>query len=351
MDHPKVSVIMSVYNDEKHIRPALESILNQTFADFEFIIVNDGSTDGTEEIIRSCRDPRIRLVNQENRGLTRSLNRALSLARADYFARMDGDDISERQRFARQVAFLDDNGHVGIVGSFAYRLDEKGRRCSLFSYPVENDDIKEALRSTCPMCHSSVMYRRACIERVGPYREKVGPTEDLDLYFRVSEHFDMANIPEPLHAYRVDPEGITIRRRFDQMRYDKLVRKMAEQRMQTGRDRLDEMSEEEIARLLEQFLPRTLENEKKVISASCIHLAEVSYVSGDYGSAARWLTKFLTTNPLSRRGWVLAAKLAACSLVPKDRLRRIGRVGRLRASVGNGPECDAKTASWREKTG
>lgn len=327
MSDPRVSVIMSVYNEEKYLRPALESILNQTFADFEFIVIDDGSTDSTRAILESYGDSRIRVFSQINQGLTRSLNRALSLVRAEYIARMDGNDISQRERFERQVDFLDRNPDVGIVGSFSYRIDEKGRQVNLYTYPTESDSIKETLWSSCPMCHSSVMFRRACIERVGPYREKVGPTEDLDFFFRVSEKFSVANLPEPLHSFRVTPEGITIRRRFDQMRYDRLVRKMAEERRRTGRDRLEEMSGEEISQLLEQFLPRTPENEEKVISASCIHLAEVAYVTGDYGRSAQWLSKYIKTNPLSRRGWILAAKLAACSVVPKDTIRQISGMG------------------------
>ena len=130
---------------------------------------------GRRRSIRSFDDPRIRLVNQENRGLTKSLNRALSLVRGPYIARMDGNDISERERLERQVDFLDRNEKVGVVGSFSHRIDERGRRVNLYTYPTDGEGIREALWSTCPMCHSSVMFRRACVERVGSYREKVGP--------------------------------------------------------------------------------------------------------------------------------------------------------------------------------
>ena len=327
MERPAVSVIMSVYNEEKYLRPALESILGQSFGNFEFIIVNDGSTDRTETILRSFDDPRIRLVRQENRGLTKSLNRALALARGPYIARMDGNDISERRRFERQVDFLDRHPEVGVVGSFSYRIDERGRRVNLYTYPTDGEGIREALWSTCPMCHSSVMFRRACVERVGPYREKVGPTEDLDFFFRVSDAFGTANIPEPLHSFRVTAEGITIRRRFDQMRYDGLVRALARQRKEIGRDRLEDMSGAEIEKLLEAVLPKTPENEKAVANAGRIHLAEIAYVTGDYGRSARWLAQYLLQTPLSGRGWLLAAKLAACSVVPKESLRRMGGAG------------------------
>ena len=111
------------------------------------------------------------------------------------------------------------------------------------------------------------------------------------------------------------------------MRYEILVRMMARERKECGRDRLEEMSDDEITRLLDHLLPRTRRNEGRVLRQNWIHLAEVSYVSGDYGRSAQWLSKFILMNPLSSRGWVLAAKLAACSIVAKDKLRRIRGVG------------------------
>jgi glycosyltransferase involved in cell wall biosynthesis len=128
---PKVSVVMSVYNNESYIREAVESVLNQSFKDFEFIIINDGSTDRTREILTSYTDERIRLFDQENRGLTISLNRGLSLAKGSYIARMDGDDISDPERFAEEVRFLEQNEKIGLIGTYAHRIDEQGRIVSL----------------------------------------------------------------------------------------------------------------------------------------------------------------------------------------------------------------------------
>jgi len=166
------------------------------------------------------------------------------------------------------------------------------------------------------------MFRKICVGEVGGYREKVGPTEDLDLYFRLSEHHKLANIPEPLQCVRINPEGVTLKRRFEQIRYERLVRMLAAERMEFGRDRLDSMSDEEIEQLLENLLPRTRKNERKVFSDKCIYLAEVAYVAGDYRRSAQWLNKHLFIQPLSRRGWLLAAKLAAFSIVPKESIRR-----------------------------
>ncbi|HPC74470.1 MAG TPA: glycosyltransferase [Syntrophales bacterium] len=324
MAPPRVSVIMSVFNGERYLRKAVDSILAQTFTDFEYLIVDDGSTDGTAEILQSYQDPRIRIFRQENRGLTASLNRALGLARGGYVARMDADDIAQPERFQKQVDFLDARADVAVVGTYAYRIDEKDRIVCTYTFKTENDDIRADLSMTCPFCHSSIMFRKICVGEVGGYREKVGPTEDLDLYFRLSEKFSLANIPEPLQCFRINPEGVTLKRRFDQIRYERLVRMMAKERMEYGKDRLDGMSDREIDQLLESLLPKTRRNEEKVMSDSCVYLADVAYIAEDYRRSAEWLCKHLALRPLSGRGWFLAAKLAACSIAGKDTLRRIG---------------------------
>jgi len=118
MDRPKISVIMSVYNGEKYLREAIESILNQTFRDFEFIIINDGSTDKTSEILSSYNDPRIVIINNKrNIGLTKSLNKGLKMVKGEYIARQDADDVSLPERLERMVNFLDMNRDVGLLGS------------------------------------------------------------------------------------------------------------------------------------------------------------------------------------------------------------------------------------------
>lgn len=316
MASPKVSVIMSVYNDERFIHDAVESILRQTFQDFEFIIINDGSTDRTYEILSSFKDERIRVFNQENRGLTFSLNRCLSLARGEYIARMDGDDISMPERFSREISFLEEKPSIGLVGTFAYRIDTQGRKIGLSTYKTEPKEIRENLWIDCPFCHTSVMFRKSCIDKIGGYRERVGPAEDLDLWFRITEHFDGANIPEALHSFRIDPSGITLSRRFDQLRAGCLVRYLARQRLNSGKDNLDEWSEEELERTLEELFPKTPEREKIIYLNNLLYLAEVFYVTGAVGESFRWLGKYLKEKPPNKRVITLISKLIIKLLLP-----------------------------------
>lgn len=138
---PKVSVVMSVYNGEKYLPETIDSILNQTFKDFEFIIINDGSTDKTAKILTSYDDPRIRIFNQENMGLTKSLNRAISLAKGEYIARMDADDISYPERLKKQVDYLNKNPDIGLVGSKYIRIDKRGRKIDEINVPIGTDNI------------------------------------------------------------------------------------------------------------------------------------------------------------------------------------------------------------------
>ncbi len=324
---PMVSVVMSVYNDEPYVAEAVRSILGQTFRNFEFIIINDGSTDQTGEILASFHDERIRLLNQDNRGLTFSLNRGLSLARGQFIARMDGDDISLPERFARELAFLDENPEIGLVGTFAYRIDIRGRRVDIYRYPTTPAAIRDNLRSDCPFCHTSVMFRRACIEKVGPYRERIGPAEDLDLWLRINEYFDAANLPEALHSFRIDPYGITVQRRLEQLRASCLARKMAGLRIENGKDPLDKWTEDELKRVLDALLPITPELEKQIRLTNALYLADVFYVTDDFRNSWSWLARYLRERPCDRKGWTLMGKLFVKRVLPRRWLKAL-RAGR-----------------------
>ncbi len=159
---------MSVYNGEKYLREAIDSILGQTFKDFEFLIIDDGSTDSSVEIIRSYADPRIRLIqNEENIGLSRSLNKGLKLARGEYIARMDADDISLPRRLAAQVGLLDKQPDIGLVGTSIQLIDCDGERMHVHRVPTTHAQILWALCFTTPLAHPSVVFRKVIIECVG----------------------------------------------------------------------------------------------------------------------------------------------------------------------------------------
>lgn len=203
---PALTVAMSVYNNARFLAPAIESILGQSFADFEFLIVNDGSTDESGAIIDShaVGDSRIRPIHQPNAGLVASLNRLIREARAPLIARMDGDDISMPDRFARQIAFLDANPDHGVVGTWTQNIDEQGRIAPSvgLDHPTDHAGFLDALDGKPLLCHPSAMMRTDLVRAAGGYRAQYAHCEDYDLWLRLSEATKLCSLPERLLHYR-----------------------------------------------------------------------------------------------------------------------------------------------------
>ena len=193
---------MSVYNGERYLVEAIESILNQTFTDFEFIIINDGSTDGTADILRSYKDRRIRIFEQSNIGLTRSLNRGVALARGEYIARMDHDDLSMPERFARQVAFLDAHPEVGVVGTACLVYNEVRGIEWKYAVATSDDECRRDLIKGNQFVHTSVMMRKSVLQAVGAYNEAYRYLQDYELWVRLAGRTRLANLPEVLVVRR-----------------------------------------------------------------------------------------------------------------------------------------------------
>lgn len=199
MKSPKVSVLMSAYNNEKYLKKAVESILNQTFKSFEFLIINDGSTDETVDILKSCKDSRIKIINNnKNIGLTKSLNKGLAIAQGKYIARMDADDISLPERLAKQVDFLEAHPAVGVVGSAVQLIDDSGKPSFICSFPSEHGFIKWCLYFYNPIPHPVVLMRRNVIDKVGGYTSHTIYAQDYDLWGRLSGVARLANLPDVL---------------------------------------------------------------------------------------------------------------------------------------------------------
>lgn len=198
---PRVSVIMSVFNSENFLRESIESILDQSFRDFEFIIVNDASTDRSLEIIESYPDERIVVIsNDENIGLTRSLNKALYAARGEYVARMDADDISLPERLERQVSFLDDHPEIGFCGT---QVQYHGAKNPGY-YPMDYESIKVSALSSNPFAHPTVVFRRELFLKSGlTYDEDFRYAQDYELWSRALFTTRGINLPERLLIYRV----------------------------------------------------------------------------------------------------------------------------------------------------
>jgi glycosyltransferase involved in cell wall biosynthesis len=215
MNVPAISVAMSVYNNAAFLDQAVESILGQSLSDFEFLIVDDGSNDGSSAILDgyAARDSRIRIIRQENRGLIASLNRLLSEARAPLIARMDGDDISLPERFERQVAFLDVNPDHGVVGTWSRDINERGQtHAGEFREPPTSHEALVAESDKGPLlAHPSVMMRTNVVREAGGYRAAFRHCEDYDLWLRLSERTKLCSLPERLLLYRHSPAQVSNR--------------------------------------------------------------------------------------------------------------------------------------------
>jgi glycosyltransferase involved in cell wall biosynthesis len=219
MSLPAISVAMSVYNNGPYLAEAIESILEQSFGDFELLVVNDGSTDESRSIIDgfAARDRRVRAIHQENRGLVPSLNRLLEEARGPLVARMDGDDISLPERFEKQIAFLADNPDHGVIGTWATCIDETGAlRGNCGEKPVTHEEMVAGFESGPLLCHPSVIMRRDVVRAVGGYRAAYRHCEDYDLWLRLGSVTRLANLRERLILYRHSESQVSSRHVVEQ---------------------------------------------------------------------------------------------------------------------------------------
>lgn len=219
MTLPAISVVMSVYNGQAYLAEAVESILNQTFRDFEFIIIDDGSTDKTAEILSAyaAHDARIRIHRQGNKGRTASLNIGISHARADYVARMDADDISLSNRFQRQFDFLQAHPDVGVLGGGVCLIDQAGSAFDSIQPPICDPEIRSVMFRYNPMWHPAIMMRKDVLLGVGAYRVEFDESEDYDLFLRMSERSKMANVSETVLLYRIHSGQVSVRKRRHQL--------------------------------------------------------------------------------------------------------------------------------------
>jgi glycosyltransferase involved in cell wall biosynthesis len=206
VDHPLVSVIMPVYNGRRYVYEAVDSILAQTFSDFEFIIIDDGSTDGTSNILKhyAAKDQRIRLVSRPNQGVSRSLVEGLALAQAPLVARMDADDISLPTRFEKQVKFLQDNPDHVLIGCRCLLIDPDGYPiCEKRDIALTHEQIDGLLmKMSWPLVHPAVMMRAEALKKIGGYDPRYRTNQDHDLFLRLAEVGKLANYPEVLLEYR-----------------------------------------------------------------------------------------------------------------------------------------------------
>jgi glycosyltransferase involved in cell wall biosynthesis len=224
-DRQKIAVLMPAYNAGKYIREAITSVLEQTYTDFELLIVNDGSTDDTVSVVLSFNDPRIVLVNKEHSGIAEALNTGLRLADTYYIARFDADDICIPERLEKQFNFLEDHPDYVLVGSDAEYIIENGD--FLFNFKCiahSNEEVQQNMYVYCPFIHSSVMYKRDEAIKAGGYNAHAHHFEDYLLWTSLAKMGKMQNLRESLLKVRFNPASITIDERWRGERFRQLKR-------------------------------------------------------------------------------------------------------------------------------
>lgn len=296
MTAPHVSVLMGVHDGRHHLGEAVESVLAQTMGDLELIVVDDASTDGTAELLARCGDPRLVVLrNEENLGLTRSLNRALGAARGAFVARQDADDRSRPQRLERQLAFLATHRDVGICGAWVRHLDGEGRPVGTGHPPTGPDELTQALQLRNDLVHGTILARREVLEELGGYREAFRYAQDYDLYLRALGRHGLANVAEELYELRFHRDALSTTHLELQDRYRLLARELWTQRRERGHDELEAGVPVEV--LLEALTGAT---ERDLWRRRTVNRR----LTGDLKGYRRALAALIRLHPQDPRPWV-----------------------------------------------
>jgi len=288
---------MSVFNCENYVAAALESILEQTWEDFELIIVNDGSTDHSLDIIKSYRDPRIPTISRENQGLAQSMNEGIRAGTGEYVAQMDADDKSHPERIAKQVEFLDQNQEIGLLGTWAMVITEDGDELCVVKKPVDDKIIKQYIRVlNSPFFDPSVMFRRSLFDAVGSYatpHHGVKLFSSWGLYSGIAKCSKMTNLELPLYTYRLRPtSSLASFSSRERQRLRKLANEM----------NLDEKLADDVSH---SFILNPLRSEDEKLASYYLAVGVVLLEHGqDHRHARRWLISSLSKNPFSQKAWV-----------------------------------------------
>jgi glycosyltransferase involved in cell wall biosynthesis len=211
---PAVSVVMPVWNAQSFLCEAIESILDQRFRDFELIVIDDGSADRSLDIMYryACSDRRLRIHSEHHRGVPATLNFGCALAQGSFIARMDADDIALPDRFALQVAFLQDHASVAVLGTQLERIREDGSYIDTTYVPLDHVEIAAHMQEYCCLHHPTVMLRAEALRSLGGYRVAFLAAEDHDLWLRAAERFELANLADILLRYRIHTQAISFQK-------------------------------------------------------------------------------------------------------------------------------------------
>jgi glycosyltransferase involved in cell wall biosynthesis len=304
---PRVSVIMTVKDGMPFVREAIDGILGQTFTDFEFIIINDGSVDGTPQLLEMVQDVRARIVHQDNWGIRASLNTAVRMSRGEYLARMDADDVSEPERLERQVEYLDADPCCVAVGTDAWLIDTDGTPIVATRRPQDHESIVLGLKAgSSSLIHGSVMMRRAAVVSVGMYPDL--PMEDWGLWVLLSACGRLSCLSETLYRYRIRPQALTSVTREAERCRQAVIRDVLTNGFEaTKRQR-------QLIRQVERALLRGKVGEDRYL----VHISQLWLLAGDRHRARHGLVLAIAGNPTNPRAWLYLA----FSLLPLSVARR-----------------------------
>lgn len=222
--HPLISVIMTVYNGEKFVDDAMEGILKQTYGDFELILIDDGSNDKTPEILDRYFDPRIiRIRNDRNIGLTASINKGIKLAKGEFIARHDADDVSLPDRLMEQIERFSAEPSLVLLGASYYVIDHNGQIIESAILPSTNAVLQASLETSTVFLHGTIMVRRSVLENVGGYREIFPVSQDYDLFLRLAEQGEIANLSKPLYLFRFHQSSVSREKKRLQLAYARMA--------------------------------------------------------------------------------------------------------------------------------
>lgn len=239
---PLVSVLLACRDGERHLSAALESLARQTWSPIEWLLVDDGSRDGTRSMLEKFARSRdsAQVLATPGLGLAGALAAAAAEARGEFLARHDADDLSAPERIERQARFLVEHPAIGVVGTGAWIIDDRGESLGDYPIPVGSEAIARTLRRAPPFIHGSVMMRASVYRAAGGYRRAFLAAQDVDLWLRLPPGTGLANLAEPLYRWRLNPEGAFTRRRDQQLRFSALARAFAEERRARGADSIED---------------------------------------------------------------------------------------------------------------
>ncbi|MBW4575402.1 MAG: glycosyltransferase family 2 protein [Aphanothece sp. CMT-3BRIN-NPC111] len=294
-----ISVVIPAYNASKFIEPAIESILKQTFQEFEVIVVDDGSTDNTLEILKrySEQDARVRVIQCEHGGLSRALNRGIGEAKYPWIARMDADDIALPERFQKQIDAAATNPHVVAWGTYAHHINSKGKILSLARSGTTTEKEFNDLRSNghlVQLIHPTVLLKKEVLLKIGGYKTEFEPVEELELFDRMAEYGPTLAIPEPLLLYRVHSGSVSMQRFF----FQRLLMRYVVARHRSRLAGHEELSFEQFLQdYQQQPLLSRLKRHLKTSGMFCYRKAGLSFGEGEYLQACFYLSLSAALNP------------------------------------------------------